>query len=269
MSEDDKGNMMAVVMLGDINLPDNEALRRSINVRFTNISIPTDTSAGGDAPFLFFTQGAICAIMRLPAPCPIAPQDPCFTLAWYWPKAWEELKDHKTHMVVAVSGGSDARTRAILLSQLTAAVVEASPSSIGVHCASSKALWPAQAVPAMTQPDGNTEATPLLIAVRLVHDHTKISGKHFSGVSAITHGLSTFGLMEIEALDIPEDPRTLTATILDLASYLISAGPVINDGDTIGPDETTKLTVRHETSHWAPDQKVYRVQLGCPVSKQN
>jgi hypothetical protein len=47
--------------------------------------------------------------------------------------------------------------------------------------------------------------------------------------------------------------------MLDLAGYLIEAGPVIKDGDTIGPDAATKIVVRHETSACTPGQPVYRL----------
>lgn len=47
--------------------------------------------------------------------------------------------------------------------------------------------------------------------------------------------------------------------MLDLAGYLIEAGPVIKDGDTIGPDAATKIVVRHETSGFIPGESVYRL----------
>jgi len=37
----------------------------------------------------------------------------------------------------------------------------------------------------------------------------------------------------------------LESGLLDPASYLIEKGPVLKDGDTIGPDEATKIIVRH------------------------
>jgi hypothetical protein len=57
------------------------------------------------------------------------------------------------------------------------------------------------------------------------------------------------------------DPRQLNGLVLDLAGYLIGAGPVIKDGDTIGPDAATKIVVRHETSAFVPGQPVYRLHF--------
>jgi len=97
----DSETMMAIVMLGDVDLPGNNALSSAIRVRLPDVSLP-----GEDAKsFLLFEQGAMCVIMRLDVPCPISQQDSCFSQAWYWPKAWESVKQLRSHMIVSVSGG--------------------------------------------------------------------------------------------------------------------------------------------------------------------
>ena len=45
-------------------------------------------------------------------------------------------------------------------------------------------------------------------------------------------------------------------------NYLITAGPVLKDGDTVGPDDATKITVRHLASHFNAQEQVYRLQFG-------
>jgi hypothetical protein len=50
-------------------------------------------------------------------------------------------------------------------------------------------------------------------------------------------------------------------SMLDLAGYLIEAGPVIKNGDTIAPDAATKMIVRHETSGFIPGLSVYRLHF--------
>jgi hypothetical protein len=49
--------------------------------------------------------------------------------------------------------------------------------------------------------------------------------------------------------------------MLDLAGYLIEAGPVIKDGDTIGPDAAAKIVVRYEMSAFIPGESVYRLHF--------
>lgn len=259
VNKQDTDAMMAIIMLADLNLPSDEALRSAIAARLPGVSILADAALGVDGPIMFVERGAVCTIMRFEAPCPMSDKDIPFLFAWYWPTAWEELRGHKAHMIVSVVGTPDARTRATLLGQLTAAAVEATPSSLAVCCAD--ALWPANALPSMAMPQSDAVPTPLVVAVGLSRgDSENIDPKEIK-LSARTRGLAAFGLMEIEAFGFAGDLGALGAFVYDLASYLISAGPVIKDGDTIGPDENTKVLVQHKTSHWVPGQKVYHVQF--------
>ncbi|MGD9544521.1 MAG: DUF4261 domain-containing protein [Methylocystis sp.] len=144
--------------------------------------------------------------------------------------------------------------RAALLGQLVAAVIDATKDALAVHWARSDSLWPAALV-AQTIAPGD-EKPPVLFCVAI-----KLSRDADGGVSGATRGLAAFGLMEIEAAGFAGDPRQLNGLMLDLAGYLIEAGPVIKDGDTIGPDAATKIVVRHETSGFIPGQSVYRLHF--------
>ena len=95
----------------------------------------------------------------------------------------------------------------------------------------------------------------LCVAVKLAREPAGLLGFRKATLSGATRGLATFGLMEIEARDFPDDIAALNATWLDLAAYLIAEGPVIKHGDTVGPDETTKMLVRHEDSTAVPGGK--------------
>lgn len=261
MLKHDTDAMIAIVMLADLDLPADEALRRTIHARLPGISILADASLDVDAPIMFVERGAVCTIMRFEAPCLMSEKDRPFVFAWHWPRAWEELKGHKAHMIVSVTGAPDARTRATLLGQLTAAAVEAAPSSLAAYCPNSEALWPAKAILSMATSQIDTVPILLVVSVGLSRGDPAITHPGEIRLSAATRGLATFGLMEIEAFGFAGNPVELQVFVLDLASYLISKGPVIKDGDTIGPDENTKVLVRHENSHWVPARSVYRLEF--------
>jgi hypothetical protein len=258
LPKDRNDSLMAIVMLGDLKLPDIDSLSKAIQARLPDVPIPPEDSANKDGALLLFARDAMCGIMRLGAPCPISPQDSPFAAAWYWPQAWETLKDHKAHMIVSVSG-ADARARATLFGQFVAAAVEAAPSALGVFCASSDALWPAKAVPTMVAPRNNVVPLPLVVSAKLSRDAVKGASQQPGKISGITKGLAAFGLMEIESLGYSGHPQALSGSLLDLASYLIESGSAVKDGDTIGPDEKTKWLVRHESSRLAPGRAVYRL----------
>jgi hypothetical protein len=182
-----------------------------------------------------------------------------FVTAWHWPQAWESLKGHKAHMIVSASGEIDPRTKTKLLGHLAAAAVETSPSAIGVHWARADVLWPAKALPLMVPARGEDLPLPLRVAVKLSRDVDERTKRPSGTISGMTKGLAAFGLMEIETRGYSRNPQTLNGILLDLASYLIESGPVLKDGDTIGPDEATKIVVRHEQSSFVRELGVYRL----------
>jgi hypothetical protein len=113
-------------------------------------------------------------------------------------------------------------------------------------------LRPATLVAQTIAPGDRKPPVPFCVAIKLSRDAD-------GGVSGATRGLAAFDLMEIEAAGFAGDPRQLNGLMLDLAGHLIEAGPVIKDGDTIGPDAATKIVVRHETSGFMPGRPVYRL----------
>jgi hypothetical protein len=71
--------------------------------------------------------------------------------------------------------------------------------------------------------------------------------------------LRDFDLMEIESKEAPTDGRSLFFLVAGMSEYLISKGPVIQDGETVGDSPALNIRVRHAASFWNEGQTVYRV----------
>ncbi|PWB94756.1 MULTISPECIES: DUF4261 domain-containing protein [Methylosinus] len=242
--------MLALVLSKDGRLPEGEALGSAIRRHLPQAQTPEKDVPGDTSVFL--VDGAIAAIGGVTEPAPIAKDDPCVAYAWHWQDVWPAIEGHAGHVVVAATGGADAKARARLLGRAVAAVIEATPSACAVHFAGSDALWPAALVAEAVSKSGDEPPVPFCVAVALGRDPE-------GGVSAITKGLNAFGLMEIETRGYRDDPRELNGFLIDLAAFLIESGDVLGDGDTIGPDADTKIVVRREASVVAPGQNVYRL----------
>ncbi|MBG0792824.1 DUF4261 domain-containing protein [Methylocystis sp. H62] len=254
MSSSTTDSMLAIVMTAGEEFPGNAVLAQAIKARVPNIVIPEDIVADANGTLVFLYEDYMFAVGKVDAPCPISNDDPCVQFAWYWPDAWEAVSKHKAHLLASVSGGADAKRRAALHGQLVAAVVDATRDALAVHWASSDSLWPAPLVAENIAPGEQKPPVAFCVAIKLSRDAD-------GGVSGVTRGLAAFGLMEIEAAGFAGDPRKLNGLMLDLAGYLIETGPVIKDGDTIGPDAATKIVVRHETSGFIPGESVYRLHF--------
>jgi hypothetical protein len=259
MSDAGSAPLMAIIMLGKPEHLSDEALKRAISAR-----LPGASFGAAETPNLFVVDGALCTVGRVDAPAPISRRDPCFA-TWFWPEAWNVVKNHKAHILISVTG-AEPKIRAGLFCQLVAAVIEASSSPLAVHSATSDVLLPAQTVPGMVPRGSGSIAPMLLVGARLSRDTVRPGQP--PTLSAFTAGLSAFDLMELETIGYIGTPAELNVTLLDLASYLLNAGPVLKDGDTVGPDEKTRIRVRHEPSKLRPGCSVYRLYFNGRATSQ-
>jgi hypothetical protein len=78
-------------------------------------------------------------------------------------------------------------------------------------------------------------------------------------VGIYTVGLSQFGLMDIECDGSPWKAGRLTEFCMDLAHYLVTSGPVVKDGETVGSSEDERITVRHVRGSREPEKFVYKL----------
>jgi hypothetical protein len=103
----------------------------------------------------------------------------------------------------------------------------------------------------------SAESPPVILWVSY-----RVSREASGNFSLSTHGLKEFGLMEIETKDTKMPGAELFTLVRGASQYLITKGPVIKDGDTIGHTNTQRIRVRHADSYWNEGQKVYRIELG-------
>lgn len=74
-----------------------------------------------------------------------------------------------------------------------------------------------------------------------------------------TIGLRQFGAMEIEIERSSWQPRELHDFAHKVANYVLTAGTVIKDGDTIGNSAEQKIVVRHGRSKFDNGSEVYKI----------
>ncbi len=84
-------------------------------------------------------------------------------------------------------------------------------------------------------------------------------GKPGAPAPAYTTGLPAFGLMNVEVADEGRTLDEVVAMMSSLALHLLVYGPVVNDGDTIGHNETERIRVRVVSSFCDRVETVYRI----------
>ena len=224
-------------------------------VRETWPGLPEATDVDkGKGVFMFNLGTAKVIFGIMPAPIPWGDlEGPCAT-SWLWPDAEEVMRSHKGHMIITVADDEvDALARIKLLTQITASFVKVCDASVGVYYGDatlviSPELYREIAVEAL--PD----EIPLFIWVDF-----RVGPGDDGKMCGFTHGLTPFGVMEMETVNSPETPGDLRERLMDLAGYLIENGPVIEDGHTVGRDENERILVSHTDSAFGHEGQVMRL----------
>ncbi len=153
-----------------------------------------------------------------------------------WPTAPAGLVLHQSHLAVTVTADAPIKPLMTLLTQITTSTIVASKGSMGV-------FW---------------ESTPLLISSENFLRYSKLLpsspvelwvdinvGPGRDGrQTGYTTGLATFGVREIEAVDVEESPDQLRARIRHLADQLLITQTDPTDGAVVGQLRNSSITAQ-------------------------
>jgi Domain of unknown function (DUF4261) len=206
-----------------------------------------------DGP-LVGSRGALrFSVLCIDRPAPISPSDPSVLTAWHWPNVAEVIRQHHSHLVIAVQLG-ETKGRTALLEQLAAAAAaRGNEAPLAVHFEAPDLLMPPDVVTSFA-PSSETILPNAALCVAL-----RFERRQRGPVRMRTQGLTALGLLEIEGETKPSDIPRMGEAALALAGYLIEAGEVVKDGDTFGPDERTRFRAQLTPSFDDPLRSVYRI----------
>jgi hypothetical protein len=236
-------------------------IQRELGKRWPDLPAATDSDQK-DNTISFCVGSAQVILGKMPAPIPWSDlEGPCATSV-LWRNAADELRQHKIHYIVTVSGEFDPVKLSSLLTQATAAVMAASPAALGVFWGNATLLIPKpmfidfaeQILPA---------GPPLHIWVdfRVGRDSEKSS-------SGFTTGMTALGHLEFETQQSPDPQGELRERFMSLARYVLENSPVVKDGDTIGEDANERIRVVFAKSAFGHDGRVMRLEYEKPSPRK-
>lgn len=199
--------------------------------------------------------GGVALILAKDEPMPAnVLEDPCSFPVWHSMKDCPTARTHRAHFLIALHGTDlDQLDAAVLQTKIVAAVTEVS--------AAETIYWDGTLVPRdyFLKHSKKVERLNPPVTLWISFRISREPNGHFS---MSTVGLQHFDLMEMEAKDAPIAGDFLAGMFFYFAGYLITNGPVIEDGDTIGPSPDDKIYMFHRESWWNAGQKVYRIEFG-------
>ncbi len=249
-ADDAKGTrVLSFVLLSKPELPRAESYRATLEHRLKGRLKIDAMEADSGKVILLRTRGGTVMVGLIEAPLPKGTVDDLCPSAWYWPKACEVTAAHRAHAIVSIFGTDLDRLDAHLLqTDAVAALMDA--NAIGSYWGAS--LQSKDAFLKLSSASSR-EAPPAWLWVNF-----RVS-KDANGFSLSTQGMESLELREIEAKDVRRSGLEMFSLLQGLAQYLISKGPVIKDGETIGDSPSLNIRVRQAPSYWREGATVYRV----------
>lgn len=217
---------------------------------------------------LSFDHGEYFAVIGLmPAPIPREGLEGPISTSYLWPDSRTELAKMKGHLIVTVGKpGDDADPIELrkVLTQVTASVLATTEGALGVYWGDAGMLIGRDLYVDMATsilPGG----TPFLLWV----DFRVGPVDHDSGFSfGFTDGLEELGLMEMVTENATDSPGDLRERLMSIADYLITNGPVIQDGHTVGEDANERITVMFGPSPFGHAGQVMRLDYSGKRKKK-
>jgi hypothetical protein len=246
---------LAMIALREPSFPDKDPLIAYIKKTWPDAESFGSAEPGDDMIFFAGEGTEVAFISLMPAAIPWGDLEyPCAT-AYGWPKACEELRKSKAHIIVSVAGGdSDAVERHMRTTMLVQAAAHFT-KPVGIYWGNAASVWKMDAFEksAITM---SREDPPFPLWFGL-----KIEAHEDKTRSVFTVGLEHFGVMNVEVQRSKRPVLEVHELVGDIAIYLIKNGPVINDGETVGHTADQKIKVSVGSSIYDPSVKAYRLEF--------
>jgi Domain of unknown function (DUF4261) len=249
-AEPSKVSALTFVLVSEPKLPDPKAVRTEVEKRLAGRLAVTEMDADGQKVILLRIAGGTVMVGLIEAPLPRGQIDDLCSSAWYWRQACDVTAGHRAHIAVSVLDTHlDKLDAHLLLTDVVASLMDnnAIASYWGASLQSRDAFLRQSARISRDLPPAW-----LWVNFRISNDLEK-------GVSLSTQGMEAFDLREIEAKDVNRPGRDVFSLLVGMAQYLVSKGPVIKDGETIGDSPSLNIRVRQGPSYWREGATVYRV----------
>ena len=247
--------LLAMIALNTPSMPPTVALVDSLKaIPGIGINLASFKAKEGTISFDLGEDHAAVALM--PAPIPWSNlEGPCAT-AWWWPEATEKMKNHTSHILVAlVADGKDNLIDLnIKLTHLTAAVV-AHTEAVGIYWGNGTLVHDPHVFIEQTQ-NMSPENLPLPIWIDF-----RVERNDDGSYRLFTTGMKAFNKMEIEIPHSQNEPAEVFDFACCIADYILTKNSRIEDGHTIGRSETEKVRVTHAPSMWNSKITVLRLDF--------
>lgn len=198
-------------------------------------------------------ESVMLAVMPIPIPVPEIEE--AMQASWML-KTPEDVRQQRAHAIAMATGDSTPVESALRVSRLLAAAAKAT-DAVGIYWGNSGQVHnPALFIDAVSSfGDGETLPTIMWVGIRISADGPK------GPFTLTTQGLNPFGHKEFEVIDSKRGFGELRLTVLELANYVLTKGPILKHGNTFGSSAAERIRVEHTTSQFREGEPVIRLHM--------
>lgn len=199
-------------------------------------------------------QGLVGFLALMPAPIPGNEAEENADGNFLWPNGRAEAAIHRAHVIVSAlpQAGQSPKKSLLLLTRLALIGLKLF-DGIGVYWGNASVSNSRVAFESFCEGMSEEHApVPAWLRFQLV-------GQAGGKTGMYTLGMKQFGMMDIEVERCNLEIAELFEFVSNIAHYLIQAGPVIADGNTVGGTAEEQILVRHEASLVDSQRTVYKI----------
>jgi hypothetical protein len=248
--------IISVLLLEGESFPVDAFLKLAAKTRIAGK--PASGIQRGDGRVFGFTLGdEFVVLAQMPAPYPATDLEGPVATSWMWPQqqAIENVKRHRSHLLVTMTGGNGDPIRRRLMLTAVTALAARQPGVMAVYWPEATLVHFPPLFAEMAETINSAVAPPLYLWVDLRAFRNK------DGTTGLfTTGLAPLGHMEIEIPRIDMEAGELREWLLNIMYYLLENGPVLKHGETIGMSAEQQIRISHSASSFGHPGKVIRLE---------
>lgn len=279
--------LLSFVMLSDLQWPNPESIQKEIQARIPGYRGLTRAMAKKMAPtadglkgqlrsrfrpnggelkseiILGSIDGELLNIMFIGAPNPMLRDETFIESAWWWRSAYSDLSKRKSHVTISLPRTGKPRRDQLVLAQVTSAII-AKTKAVGVIWDTADAVYRASRFAKMVASADQRLPAELAVSVKLGLD-TQFPRKNGKPAwLAMTYGLNSMGLKEVEYRGFDGDAPELVQLLWNVSDYLMAKGDVIGDNHTIGSPTKRQYVFKVRKSTLGAQGQVLRMEVVPP-----
>jgi hypothetical protein len=225
--------ILGMVILQDENSFDPKAFREDYRSKYKK-SIKKEN--GDSSSYVFKIDDESILIGHMPIPIPHGDIEGTAKFAYNWETAIEDLKNHKSHLIVSITiGGPDQIKRFRIFTKVICSLLRTT-NSAGVYIGNQSLL---------IAKNGYLQEASLMsddyFPLNLwIYFGYRVTDK---GNSSYTYGLKEFGKIEMEIVESSRSIAEISKFLFNMVHYVLDFDVIFKDGQTCGMSADERIAI--------------------------